>query len=91
MPREHLGYDVVKRFRDVRQSVHLMSFRVQSVYQPPVVVSHLCELSCNLSWELYPLLQGGIGFQGLALNFLEQVWSAPEELVMGEFPSLHIC
>lgn len=56
------GNDVVQRLGDVRQPVNLDLLAVQSVYQPSVVVSHLRQLGCDLSRQLYAVLQRRVGF-----------------------------
>ena len=67
-----------------------MPFCVEGLDKSAVVVSHLGKLRRNLPWKLHTLLQGRVGFESFAFDFLKKVGTATQELVMREFPCLDI-
>ena len=71
MPREELDHNVEQSLRDICQAIHLLPLRVERLGQTAVVVSHLRELSGNLSWKLYALLQGRVWLERLTFDFLQ--------------------
>lgn len=60
------------------------------MHQPPIIVSHLRELRGDLARELDAVLDGGVGLERLALDLLEQVGAAAQELVVRELPGLDV-
>lgn len=55
-----------------------------------VLLAHVVKLRGDLAWKLDAMLDGGIRLERFAFDLVEKVPSAPEELVVGELPSLRI-
>ena len=83
-------HDIVHRLRDRGKTVDLLTLLLERDGQPTVVLSHLRKLRGDLARELDAMLQRRIRLQSLALDLLEQVRAAAQELVMGKLPCLDV-
>ena len=55
-----------------------------------VLVAHLIQLGLDLVREFYAVLDARVWLERLALDLLQQVRTAPQELVVGELPGLDV-
>ena len=87
---EILVNDIVERLCEQGEPLDFLCLGDELGIYPTVFLSHLIELRLNFTGELDAVLDGGIRLEGFTLDFVEQVWSAAEELVVRELPRLGV-
>ena len=85
-----LDHHIIHRLRHIRQPVELLPLLLERDHQPAVVVAHLRQLRGDLPGQLDAVLERRVRLERLALDLLEQVRAAAQELVVGELPGLHV-
>ena len=73
---------IVERLCEHRQTFRFGLLHGQSRGNATIVLTHLCELSSDFAGELDAVLYRGIWFEGFTLDFLEEIRSGSQELVV---------
>lgn len=73
---------IVERLCEHSQAFRLGFLHSKSRSNTTIVLTHLSKLSSDFARELYAVLYRWIWFEGFALDFLEEIRSGSQELVV---------